>query len=100
MSAFGSAFYPLLEVNTLRALVGNLRIFVRIRIRTLPVAVALAVRNNPSICRCRSLDRRQLAISPNLPINNPPCDLRVYQFAGAFSIGIIDTNYCIACYCY
>ena len=37
MSAFGSAFYPLLEVNTLRALVGNLRIFVRIRIRILPV---------------------------------------------------------------
>jgi len=30
MSAFGSAFYRLLEVNTLRALVGNLRIFVRI----------------------------------------------------------------------
>jgi len=26
MPAFGSAFYPLLEVNTLRALVGNLRI--------------------------------------------------------------------------
>jgi len=37
MSAFGSAFYPLLEVNTLRALVANLRIFVRIRIRILPV---------------------------------------------------------------
>ena len=37
MSAFGSAFYPLLEVNTLHALVGNLRIFVRIRIRILPV---------------------------------------------------------------
>ena len=37
MSAFGSAFYSLLEVNTLRALVGNLRIFVRIRIRILPV---------------------------------------------------------------
>ena len=36
MSAFGS-FYPLLEVNTLHALVGNLRIFVRIRIRILPV---------------------------------------------------------------
>jgi len=38
MSAFGSAFYPLLEVNTLLALVGNLRICVRIRIRILPVA--------------------------------------------------------------
>jgi len=37
MSAFGSAFYPLLEVNTRRALVGNLRIFVRIRIRILPI---------------------------------------------------------------
>ena len=32
-----SAFYPLLQVNTLRALVGNLLIFVRIRIRILPV---------------------------------------------------------------
>ena len=37
MSAFGSAFYLLLEVNTLRALVGNLPIFVRIWIRILPV---------------------------------------------------------------
>jgi len=37
MFAFGSAFYPSLEVNTLRALVGNLQIFVRIRIRILPV---------------------------------------------------------------
>jgi len=37
MSAFGSAFYQLLQVNTLRALVGNLRIFVRTRIRILPV---------------------------------------------------------------
>jgi len=37
MSAFGSAYYPLLEVNTLSALVGNLQIFVRIRIRILLV---------------------------------------------------------------
>jgi len=37
MSAFGSAFYPLLEVNTPRVLVGNLRIFVCIQIRILPV---------------------------------------------------------------